>query len=81
MVSMHLYMEGKKCNHLAIHLRLSSLSNIMSTFILVNNATRKPYRWGGSNNYDFYHPFMNAMERKKYSNVCTVIVKYDHNWL
>ncbi|KAG8369552.1 hypothetical protein BUALT_Bualt14G0025300 [Buddleja alternifolia] len=75
-IGLRLYLEGKKSNRLAIHVQhLSSLPNIM-TF---NSTTHKP-QWRGSDDYESHDQFLEAVRWKRYSNVCTSIVKHDPSW-
>lgn len=80
-VGLRLYLEGKKCNRLALHAQhLSSLPNIM-TFPAANSFTCRPCQWRGSDDYKSSDQFLEPMKWKRYSNVCTSVVKYDPNWL
>lgn len=80
MVGLRLYLEGKKCNKLALHAQhLSSLPNIM-TFSSANSMCR-PCQWRGSDDYKFSDQFLEPVRWKSYSNVCTSVVKHDPNWL
>ena len=75
-VGLRLYLEGKKCNWLALHVQhLSSLPNIM-TF-----ASGRPCQWRGSDDYKSSDQFLEPVRWKRYSNVCTSVVKHDPNWL
>ncbi|KAB2039583.1 hypothetical protein ES319_D02G019900v1 [Gossypium barbadense] len=75
-VGLRLYLEGKKCNRLALHvLHLSSLPSIM-TF-----TSSKPSQWRGSDDYKSSDQFLEPVRWKRYSNVCTSLIKYDPNWL
>ncbi|KAH1096115.1 hypothetical protein J1N35_013036 [Gossypium stocksii] len=75
-VGLRLYLEGKKCNRLALHvLHLSSLPSIMAF------TSSKPSQWRGSDDYKSSDQFLEPVRWKRYSNVCTSLVKYDPNWL
>ncbi|KHG30481.1 hypothetical protein F383_02001 [Gossypium arboreum] len=75
-VGLRLYLEGKKCNRLALHvLHLSSLPGIMAF------TSSKPSQWRGSDDYKSSDQFLEPVRWKRYSNVCTSLVKYDPNWL
>ncbi|EOY05047.1 MAC/Perforin domain-containing protein isoform 1 [Theobroma cacao] len=75
-VGLRLFLEGKKCNQLAIHVQhLSSLPNIM-TF-----TSGRPCQWRGSDDYNSSDQFLEPVRWKRYSNVCTSVVKHDPNWL
>lgn len=80
-VGLRLYLEGKKCNRLALHAQhLMSLPNIM-TFPAANSSVCRPCQWRGSDDYKSSDQFLEPMKWKRYSNVCTSVVKYDPNWL
>lgn len=80
-VGLRLYLEGKKCNRLALHAQhLTSLPNIM-TFPAANSSVCRPCQWRGSDDYKSSDQFLEPMRWKRYSNVCTSVVKYDPNWL
>lgn len=80
-VGLRLYLEGKKCNRLALHAQhLTSLPNIM-TFPAANSSVCRPCQWRGSDDYKSSDQFLEPMKWKRYSNVCTSVVKYDPNWL
>ncbi|TYH81967.1 hypothetical protein ES332_D02G023000v1 [Gossypium tomentosum] len=75
-VGLRLYLEGKKCNRLALHvLHLSSLPSIMAF------TSSKPSQWRGSDEYKSSDQFLEPVRWKRYSNVCTSLIKYDPNWL
>ncbi|KAJ6338834.1 hypothetical protein OIU76_008320 [Salix suchowensis] len=80
-VGLRLYLEGKKCNRLALHLQhLSSLPNIM-TFPSANPSTCMPCQWRGSDDYRSNEQFLEPIRWKRYSKVCTSAVKHDPRWL
>ncbi|KAK8493018.1 hypothetical protein V6N12_000309 [Hibiscus sabdariffa] len=74
-VGLRLYLEGKKCNCLALHVQhLSSLPNMMTV------ASGIPGQWRGSDDYKSSDQFLEPVQWKRYSNVCTSVVKHDRNW-
>ncbi|KAF9688331.1 hypothetical protein SADUNF_Sadunf02G0186400 [Salix dunnii] len=80
-VGLRLYLEGKKCNRLALHLQhLSSLPNIM-TFPSANPISCMPCQWRGSDDYRSNEQFLEPIRWKRYSKVCTSVVKHDPSWL
>ncbi|KAK2641710.1 hypothetical protein Ddye_023473 [Dipteronia dyeriana] len=80
-VGLRLYLEGKKCNRLALHAQhLSSLPNIM-TLPSANNSICRPCQWSGSDDYKFSEQYLEPVRWKRYSNVCTSAVRHDANWL
>ncbi|KAK9029880.1 hypothetical protein V6N11_031322 [Hibiscus sabdariffa] len=75
-VGLRLYLEGKKCNRLALHVQhLSSLPNMMTS------TSSRPCQWRGSDDYKSSDQFLEPIRWKRYSNVCTSVVKHDPNWL
>nr|GME11339.1 MACPF domain-containing protein At4g24290-like [Ipomoea batatas] len=79
-IGMRLYLEGKKCNRLAIHVQhLSSLPNIM-TSNSANLSTTLPCQWRGSDDYDSSDQFLEPVRWKGYANVCSSVVKHDPSW-
>ncbi|XP_058108342.1 MACPF domain-containing protein At1g14780-like [Magnolia sinica] len=71
---MRLYLEGKKCDRLAIHLQ--HLSNIPQ---VLQNQVDDTSIWRGSDelaNERYYEP----VQWKKFSHVCIAPVKYDPTW-
>ncbi|EEF43758.1 conserved hypothetical protein [Ricinus communis] len=80
-LGLRLYLEGKKCNQLALHLQhLSSLPNTMA-FPSTDTTTCRPCQWRGSDDYQFSDQFLEPVRWKRYSKVCTSVVKHDPNWL
>lgn len=80
-VGLRLYLEGKKCNRLALHLQhLSSLPNLM-TFPSANPITCMPCQWRGSDDYRSNDQFLEPIRWRRYSKVCTSVVKHDSSWL
>ncbi|KAJ4828831.1 hypothetical protein Tsubulata_008913 [Turnera subulata] len=80
-VGLRLYLEGKKCNRLALHLQhLSSLPSVM-TFPPANITSSRPCQWLGSDDYKTSDQFLETVRWKGYSKVCTSVVKHDPNWL
>lgn len=77
---LRLYLEGKKNNRLAIHVHhLSSLPKAM-TQPAVNPCIFKP-QWRGSDDYESCDQFLDPVRWKRFSNVCSMVVKHDPNWL
>ncbi|KAK7387594.1 hypothetical protein VNO78_28506 [Psophocarpus tetragonolobus] len=74
-VGLRLYLEGKKCDRLAIHVHhLSSLPNKMI------HSSGKPL-WQGSDDTESSDTFLEPIRWKGFANVCTAVVKHDPNWL
>ncbi|KAE8722571.1 hypothetical protein F3Y22_tig00013960pilonHSYRG00284 [Hibiscus syriacus] len=74
-VGLRLYLEGKKCNRLALHVQhLSSLPNIMTV------PSGLPCQWRGSDDYKSSDQYLEAVQWKRFSNICTSVVKHDPNW-
>ncbi|KAH7521512.1 hypothetical protein FEM48_Zijuj07G0041400 [Ziziphus jujuba var. spinosa] len=79
-VGLRLYLEGKKCNQLALHVQhLSSLPHSMN--VSLDQTSRRPCQWRGSDDYESNHQFLEPIKWKRYSNICTQVVKHDPNWL
>ncbi|XP_024466629.1 MACPF domain-containing protein At1g14780 isoform X2 [Populus trichocarpa] len=72
---MRFYLEGMKCNRLAIHLQ--HLTNTPT--ILANKIDDSMQLWRGSDDMD-NEGYFEAINRKKFSHVCTAPVKYDPRW-
>ncbi|KAK9008483.1 hypothetical protein V6N11_075374 [Hibiscus sabdariffa] len=72
---MRLYLEGMKCNRLAIHLQY--LSNLPKTF---ENKMDDIQYWQASEDRADTVRFFEAIHRKNFSHVCTAPVKCNPNW-
>ncbi|XP_047340693.1 MACPF domain-containing protein At1g14780-like [Impatiens glandulifera] len=80
-LGLRLYLEGKKSNGLAIHVHhLSSMPNVM-TSRLVDPSRCKPCQWRGSDDYETSNQFLESINWKRYSKVCSTAVKHDPNWI
>ncbi|CAI9259427.1 unnamed protein product [Lactuca saligna] len=84
---LRLFLEGKKHNRLAMHVQhLSSLPDTMT-----HNSPKPttPLQWRGSDdsnsnpdsNSNSNSKFLEPVRWKRYSNVCSSVVKHDPNWL
>ncbi|XVE91804.1 hypothetical protein REPUB_Repub01dG0043200 [Reevesia pubescens] len=71
---MRLYLEGMKCNRLAIHLQY--LSNLPKTF---ENKMEDIQYWQASEDTADVR-FFEAIHCKKFSHICTAPVKYNPKW-
>ncbi|XP_073046677.1 MACPF domain-containing protein At4g24290-like [Primulina eburnea] len=79
-LGLRLYLEGKKSNRLAVHVEhLSNLPDIM-TFASSTSTAQKP-QWRGSDDYEFSDQFLEPVRWKKFSNICSSIVKHDPTWV
>jgi hypothetical protein len=75
-VGLRLYLEGRKCNRLAIHVQhLSSIPSMMGGSIGASSMSE----WRESEETD--PGYIEAIQWKSYSRVCTSVVKYDPEWL
>ncbi|KAJ6890874.1 MACPF domain-containing protein [Populus alba x Populus x berolinensis] len=72
---MRFYLEGMKCNRLAVHLQ--HLTNTPA--ILANKIDDSMQLWRGSDDMD-NEGYFEAINRRKFSHVCTAPVKYDPRW-
>ncbi|CAH9062582.1 unnamed protein product [Cuscuta epithymum] len=78
-IGMRLFLEGNKCNRVAIHVQhLSSLPNILTPN---PTSTTKPCQWRGSDDYESSDQFLEAVRWKSYAKVCSSVVKYDPSWI
>eukprot|EP01018_Ginkgo_biloba_P005525 Gb_07458 [translate_table: standard] len=76
---LRLYLEGKKCNRLAIHLQhLSSLPRCLQP-LWDESVFLDQSRWKGSDEKD--SQYFEPVQWKNFSHVCTVSIKYDPNWV
>ncbi|KAG6475304.1 MACPF domain-containing protein At4g24290-like isoform X1 [Zingiber officinale] len=75
-IGMRLYLEGNKCNRLAIHLQhLSSLPSMLR-----NTGSSWISEWQGSQ--ESADPgYFEAIQWENYSAICTLAVKHDPVWL
>ncbi|MED6180544.1 hypothetical protein PIB30_011056 [Stylosanthes scabra] len=69
---MRLFLEGMKCNRLAIHLQ-----HLLNTPIMFDGKIEDTTIWSEEVNDD---RFFEAVNSKKFSHVCTAPVKYDTRW-
>ncbi|EFH44735.1 hypothetical protein ARALYDRAFT_355629 [Arabidopsis lyrata subsp. lyrata] len=73
---MRLFLEGKKCNRLAIHLQ--HLENTRTT---VGEKITDEHIWRGSDQITDNDRYFETLNGKKFSHMCTAPVKYDPNWI
>ncbi|BFG15567.1 hypothetical protein CerSpe_018410 [Prunus speciosa] len=80
-VGLRLYLEGKRRNRLALHVQhLSSLPNTMDVSV-ANTSTTRPCWWRGSDDCELSEQFLEPIKWKRYSKICSSVVKHDPNWL
>ncbi|XAR72181.1 hypothetical protein NMG60_11018733 [Bertholletia excelsa] len=72
---MRLFLEGMKCNRLAVHLQ-----HLSSTPTLFQNKLDDPLAWRGCDDPDDER-YLEPVHWKKFSHVCTAPVKCDPDWL
>ncbi|KAI3968307.1 hypothetical protein MKW92_019102 [Papaver armeniacum] len=78
-VGLRLYLEGKTCNRLAIHVQhLSNLPRLLESS-WAGPTTLKQCQWRGSDESSV--PYLEPIKWKRYSNICTSVVKHDPGWL
>ncbi|ERN11371.1 MACPF domain-containing protein At1g14780 [Amborella trichopoda] len=70
---MRLYLEGKKCNRLAIH-----LEHLRNTTPTLENRFNDTTMWQGS--IEGNSQYLEAIQRRTFSHVCTAPVKYNPDW-
>ncbi|GJV40058.1 hypothetical protein Tco_1418498 [Tanacetum coccineum] len=79
---LRLFLEGKKCNRLTIHVQhLSSLPDTITHTLSKYNITCRPFQLRSSDEYDSKAQFLDPFRWKRYSNICSSVVKRDPNWL
>ncbi|KAK9226536.1 hypothetical protein WN943_011584 [Citrus x changshan-huyou] len=71
-----LYLEGRKCNRLAVHLQHLSITPTM----LDSKIDTDTQLWRGSDVTDDNHQYFEAIGGKYFSHICTAPVKYDPKW-
>nr|DAD24225.1 TPA_asm: hypothetical protein HUJ06_025688 [Nelumbo nucifera] len=78
---LRLYLEGKKCNQLALHVQhLSSVPHMLES--LWASSTRSwSCQWRGSDDDLCSRQYLEPVKWKRYSNVCTAAVRHDPKWL
>lgn len=80
-VGLRLYLEGKHCNQLAIHAQhLTTLPNSM-TFSSPHDTTFNHSWWRGTDEFEPKEQILEHVKWKRFSKVCTSIIKHDPNWL
>lgn len=78
---LRLFLEGKRCNRLAVHVQhLSSLPNVMQ-HSTTGGKIPMVSQWRGSDDLDSKSQFFEPVKWKRFSHVCTSVVKHDPNWL
>ncbi|OVA16214.1 Membrane attack complex component/perforin (MACPF) domain [Macleaya cordata] len=78
-IGLRLYLEGKKCNRLAIHVQhLSNLPRLLESSWACS-PTLRPCQWRGSD--ESSDQYLEPIQWKRYSNICTSAVKYDPRWM
>ncbi|KAJ4960507.1 hypothetical protein NE237_020417 [Protea cynaroides] len=75
LTGMRLYLEGMKCNRLAIHLQ-----HLTSTPTVLKNKLGEAFKWRGSCDIAGDDRFFEPILWKKFSHVCTAPVRYDPAW-
>lgn len=71
---MRLFLEGMKFNRLAVHVQ-----HLSNTPIMLDNKIDETSIWRGS---EEVHDdgYLEAIQKKKFSHICTAPVKYDPKW-
>lgn len=72
---MRLYLEGMKCNRLAIHLQ-----HLTNTPMILQNKIEDTLFWRGSDEIADNDGYFEAVQKKKFSHICAAAVKYDPSW-
>lgn len=74
LTGMRLYLEGMKCNRLAVHLQ-----HLSDTPVLLRDRIDDTLTWRGSEELSDERYF-EPIQWKKFSHICTAPVKYDPKW-
>lgn len=78
-IGLRLYLEGKRCNRLAIHVQhLSSLPSMVESS-WAGSSISWQCQWRGSDESD--GRYLEPVQWKRYSHVCTSPVTYNPEWL
>ncbi|KAK9115801.1 hypothetical protein Sjap_014748 [Stephania japonica] len=72
---LRLHLEGMKYNRLAIH-----LEHLSSTPIVLQDKLEGGSMWKGSSEVDNNERYLEAVQWKIFSHVCTAPVEYDPDW-
>ncbi|MFS7916351.1 putative membrane attack complex component/perforin (MACPF) domain-containing protein [Helianthus anomalus] len=81
-IGLRLFLEGKKSNRLAMHVQhLSSLPDTITHALSKSSTTRRQSQWRGSDEYETRSQILEPVRWKRFSNVCSSVVKHDPNWL
>ncbi|PON67400.1 Membrane attack complex component/perforin (MACPF) domain containing protein [Parasponia andersonii] len=72
---MRLYLEGMKCNRLAIHLQ-----HLTNCPIMLQNKVHDTPIWRGSEDIADHDQYLEAINGKKFSHICTMPIKYNPKW-
>ncbi|KAL1328611.1 hypothetical protein HN51_038432 [Arachis hypogaea] len=80
-VGLRLYLEGRKCDRLALHVQ--HLSSLPNTMVLSSGTStlQTASMWRGSDDHESSNQFLEPVRWKRFSKVCTSVVKHDPNWL
>ncbi|MED6157633.1 hypothetical protein PIB30_025068 [Stylosanthes scabra] len=80
-VGLRLYLEGRKCDRLALHVQ--HLSSLPNTMVLSSGTStlHTESMWRGSDDHESSNQFLEPVRWKRFSKVCTSVVKHDPNWL
>ncbi|XP_057777635.1 LOW QUALITY PROTEIN: MACPF domain-containing protein At1g14780 [Salvia miltiorrhiza] len=73
---MRLYLEGIKSNRLGIHLQ-----QLVNPPVLLEDKLQQSGMWRSTEEAPEHHRYLEAIQWKKFSHVCTAPVKYDPQWL
>ncbi|XP_010554973.1 PREDICTED: MACPF domain-containing protein At1g14780 [Tarenaya hassleriana] len=73
---MRLFLEGKKCNRLAIHLQ-----HLSNTATALREKIAGEHYWQGSDQVSDHGRYFESLNGKKFSHVCTAPVKYNPDWV
>nr|XP_043621132.1 MACPF domain-containing protein At1g14780-like [Erigeron canadensis] len=81
-IGLRLFLDGKKSNRLAMHVQhLSSLPDTITHISSKSTINRRLSQWRGSDEYETSAQFLEPIRWKRFSNICSSVVKHDPNWL
>ncbi|XP_062113335.1 MACPF domain-containing protein At1g14780 [Humulus lupulus] len=72
---MRLYLEGMKCNRLGIHLQ-----HLTNCPIMFQDKIDDTTIWRGSEDIADHEQYLEAINGKKFSHICTMPIEYNTEW-
>ncbi|KAF4368493.1 hypothetical protein F8388_018617 [Cannabis sativa] len=72
---MRLYLEGMKCNRLGIHLQ-----HLTNCPVMFKDKIDDTTIWRGSQDMAGHEQYLEPINGKKFSHICTIPIKYNPQW-